>query len=81
MSQQRPQFFLIEDAAAIPLVRLSAGRYVIAATLRDENIAAGPFETTIDFTTQRHGLGALTVYEVSPEDGSQQYLVEIPIAM
>lgn len=43
--------------------------------------AWGPFETTIDFTTQRHGLGALTVYEVSPEDGSHQYVVETPISM
>jgi hypothetical protein len=41
----------------------------------------GSFDTTIDFATQRHGLGALIVYEVSPEDGSHQNVVEIPITM
>ncbi len=36
---------LVEDAAVIPLVHRSSQRYAIANTLRDENVAAGPFES------------------------------------
>lgn len=35
---------LMTDAAAIPLVRV-ADRYAIATTLRNDNVAAGPFES------------------------------------
>ncbi|MEA2527439.1 MAG: peptide/nickel transport system substrate-binding protein [Thermomicrobiales bacterium] len=35
---------LIDDAAVIPLVQLAAEAFAIAKTLRQENIAAGPFE-------------------------------------
>ena len=41
----------------------------------------GPFEATVDYVTTRSGLGAVIVYEISPEDGSQQHLVEIPVQM
>jgi hypothetical protein len=41
----------------------------------------GPFEATAAFTTTRSGLGEVIVYEVSPEDGSHQHVVEIPVAM
>ncbi|MCZ7525442.1 MAG: GerMN domain-containing protein [Acidimicrobiia bacterium] len=41
----------------------------------------GPFELTIDFSVDREGLGALIVYEISPRDGSQQHLMEIPLRM
>jgi hypothetical protein len=41
----------------------------------------GPFEATVEFTTERSGLGAVIVYDISPEDGSQQHLVEIPVQM
>lgn len=43
--------------------------------------AWGAFETTIELTTDRGGLGALIVYEISPRDGSRQHVVEVPIRM
>jgi peptide/nickel transport system substrate-binding protein len=34
---------LIEEVAAVPLVNRAADKYAISTTLRDENIAKGPF--------------------------------------
>jgi hypothetical protein len=41
----------------------------------------GPFEFAVEFDTERSGLGAVIVFESSPEDGSQVNVVEIPVRM
>jgi len=41
----------------------------------------GTFDLTIDYATDREGLGALIVFERSAKDGSRIHLVEIPLRM
>jgi hypothetical protein len=41
----------------------------------------GPFSFDVDVTPERAGLGAVTVFEISPQDGSLQHVVEIPVEM
>jgi hypothetical protein len=41
----------------------------------------GPFAFDVDVTPARSGLGAVTVFEISPQDGSLRHVVEIPVQM
>jgi len=40
-----------------------------------------PFELTVEFEPERPGVGAVILFEISAEDGSQVNLVEIPVQM
>lgn len=40
-----------------------------------------PFSGSIEYTTERTGLGELVVFEVSPEDGTRVGVVEIPVVL
>ncbi len=41
----------------------------------------GDFRFTVDYRTARDGLGSVIAWEVSPKDGSQQNVYEVPVRM
>jgi hypothetical protein len=55
--------------------------YDHSATATSGSGTRGTFDETVTFTTFGHGVGKLTVLELSAKDGSQVNVVDIPVKL